>query len=245
MRAQLQQVGLRLWRGRAPLAWVVVCWLTLFQCTREQPGAQIRSNSPASPSAVSPSPAASPDPRPSVSTARGDSTSNDEQLAPGHAETAILAGGCFWGMEEILRKIPGVLQTEVGYTGGTTSLPSYETVHTGSTGHAESVRIVFDPTQLSYSDLLEKWFFRMHDPTTKNRQGNDRGTQYRSAIFYTSAEQQKTALAVIERVNASKKWKDPIVTEVTAAGPFTLAEEYHQDYLQKNPGGYTCHYLRD
>jgi peptide methionine sulfoxide reductase msrA/msrB len=160
-------------------------------------------------------------------------------------ETAVLAGGCFWGMEEILRKIPGVVQTEVGYTGGTTSSPSYETVHTGSTGHAESVRIVFDPTQLSYSDLLEKWFFRMHDPTTKNRQGNDRGTQYRSAIFYTSAEQQKTALTVIQRVNASKKWKDPIVTEVTAAGPFTLAEDYHQDYLQKNPGGYTCHYLRD
>jgi peptide methionine sulfoxide reductase msrA/msrB len=148
-------------------------------------------------------------------------------------------------MEEILRKIPGVVQTEVGYTGGTTSAPSYETVHTGETGHAESVRIVFDPSVLSYSDLLEKWFFRMHDPTTKNRQGNDRGTQYRSAIFYTTAEQQKTALAVIERVNASKKWKDPIVTEVSAAGPFTLAEEYHQDYLQKNPGGYTCHYLRD
>jgi peptide methionine sulfoxide reductase msrA/msrB len=160
-------------------------------------------------------------------------------------ETAILAGGCFWGMEEILRKIPGVVQTEVGYSGGSTASPTYETVHTGVTGHAESVRIVFDPSVLSYSDLLEKWFFRMHDPTTRNRQGNDRGTQYRSAIFYTSAEQQKTALAVIQRVNASKKWKDPIVTEVSAAGPFTLAEEYHQDYLQKNPGGYTCHYLRD
>jgi peptide methionine sulfoxide reductase msrA/msrB len=160
-------------------------------------------------------------------------------------ETAVLAGGCFWGMEDILRKIPGVLQTDVGYAGGTTSAPTYEDVHTGKTGHAESVRITFDPSVLSYSDLLEHWFFRMHDPTSKNRQGNDVGTQYRSAIFYATPEQQKTALSVIARVNASKKWKAPIVTEVTAAGPFTLAEDYHQDYLQKNPGGYTCHYLRD
>jgi len=172
--------------------------------------------------------------------------------APGQAagcqatlETAILAGGCFWGMEDLLRKIPGVLQTDVGYSGGTTSAPTYEDVHTGKTGHAEAVRITFDPSVLSYSDLLEHWFFRMHDPTTKNRQGNDVGTQYRSAIFYATPEQQKTALAVIERVNASKKWKAPITTEVAAAGPFTLAEGYHQDYLQKNPGGYTCHYLRD
>jgi peptide methionine sulfoxide reductase msrA/msrB len=160
-------------------------------------------------------------------------------------ETAILAGGCFWGMEDILRKIPGVLQTDAGYTGGTTPAPGYEAVHTGDTGHAESVRILFDPSVLSYSDLLEHWFFRMHDPTTKNRQGNDRGSQYRSAIFFTTPEQRQTALAVIERVNASKKWKDPIVTEVTAASPFTRAEEYHQHYLEKNPGGYTCHYLRD
>jgi peptide methionine sulfoxide reductase msrA/msrB len=160
-------------------------------------------------------------------------------------ETAILAGGCFWGMEDILRKIPGVLQTDVGYTGGTSASPTYEVVHTGVTGHAESVRIVFDPSVLSYSDLLEHWFFRMHDPTTKNRQGNDVGTQYRSAIFYTSPEQEKTARDVIRRVDASKKWKAPIVTEVAAAGPFTRAEDYHQHYLEKNPGGYTCHYLRD
>jgi peptide methionine sulfoxide reductase msrA/msrB len=160
-------------------------------------------------------------------------------------ETAVLAGGCFWGMEEIIRKIPGVLSTEVGYTGGSTLSPTYEAVHTGSTGHAESVRIVFDPSVLSYSDLLEHWFFRMHDPTTRDRQGNDRGTQYRSAIFYTTPEQQKTALAVIARVNASHKWNAPIVTQVSAAGPFTRAEEYHQKYLEKNPGGYTCHYLRD
>jgi peptide methionine sulfoxide reductase msrA/msrB len=160
-------------------------------------------------------------------------------------ETAVLAGGCFWGMEEILRKIPGVLQTEVGYTGGSTASPRYDTVHTGATGHAESVRIVFDPKVLSYADLLEHWFFRMHDPTTKDRQGNDRGSQYRSAIFFTSPEQEKVARDVLRRVDASKKWPAPVVTEVTAAREFTLAESYHQDYLEKNPGGYTCHYLRD
>jgi peptide methionine sulfoxide reductase msrA/msrB len=160
-------------------------------------------------------------------------------------ETAVLAGGCFWGMEEILRKIPGVLETEVGYTGGNMSTPSYDDVKTGTTGHAESVRIVFDPKKLSYADLLEKWFFRMHDPTTKNRQGNDVGSQYRSAIFYTSAKQKRIAQEVKRRVNASGKWNDPIVTEITEAGPFTPAESYHQDYLQKNPDGYTCHHLRD
>jgi len=160
-------------------------------------------------------------------------------------ETAILAGGCFWGMEDILRKIPGVLETEAGYTGGSAESPDYEAVHSGSTGHAEAVRIVFDPARLSYTDLLEHWFFRMHDPTTRNRQGNDVGTQYRSAIFYTSPAQQQTAVDVIRRVDASKKWSAPIVTEVAAAGAFTRAEEYHQRYLEKNPGGYTCHYLRD
>jgi len=172
--------------------------------------------------------------------------------APGQAagcaatlETAILAGGCFWGMEDILRKVPGVLDTEAGYVGGSLPNPTYEDVHHGTTGHAEAVRITFDPSKLAYSDLLENWFFRMHDPTTKNRQGNDVGTQYRSAIFVTSPEQRKTAEAVKLRVDKSGKWKAPIVTEITDAGPFTRAEEYHQDYLQKNPGGYTCHYLRD
>ncbi len=160
-------------------------------------------------------------------------------------DTAILAGGCFWGMQEILRKIPGVLETEAGYTGGNLPNPSYEDVHTGRTGHAEAVRVVFDPTKISYSDLLEKWFFRMHDPTTLDRQGNDVGSQYRSAIFYTSSAQRDTAEAVKKKVNASGKWKAPIVTEISAAGAFTRAEEGHQDYLQKNPGGYTCHYLRD
>jgi len=144
-----------------------------------------------------------------------------------------------------LRKIPGVLETEAGYSGGSTASPDYEAVHSGSTGHAEAVRIVFDPARLSYADLLEHWFFRMHDPTTRNRQGNDVGTQYRSAIFYTSPEQKQSAEDVIRRVDASKKWSAPIVTEVAAAGPFTRAEEYHQRYLEKNPGGYTCHYLRD
>jgi peptide methionine sulfoxide reductase msrA/msrB len=160
-------------------------------------------------------------------------------------ETAVLAGGCFWGMEDILRAIPGVLETDVGYAGGNTPSPNYEQVKTGRTGHAESVRVVFDPTQLSYADLLEKWFFRMHDPTTKNRQGNDVGTQYRSAIFVSSPEQRKVAEAVKAKVDKSGKWNAPIVTEIVDAGEFTSAEDYHQDYLEKNPGGYTCHYLRD
>jgi peptide methionine sulfoxide reductase msrA/msrB len=160
-------------------------------------------------------------------------------------ETAILAGGCFWGMEELLRGIPGVVETEVGYAGGTTPSPKYEAVSTGRTGHAESVRIVFDPKKLSFEALLENWFFKMHDPTTLNRQGNDRGTQYRSAIFYTSPEQKLVAERVKKRVDDSGKWGAPVVTEITAAGPFTPAEGYHQDYLQKNPGGYTCHFMRD
>jgi peptide methionine sulfoxide reductase msrA/msrB len=163
----------------------------------------------------------------------------------GPQETAILAGGCFWGMEELLRKIPGVLGTDVGYVGGTTAAPDYEAVHSGTTGHAEAVRVVFDPTRLSYETLLEKWYFRMHDPTTKNRQGNDLGSQYRSAIFFTSPEQQGTAVRVKERVDKSGKWAAPLVTEIVPAGTVTLAEDYHQDYLQANPDGYTCHYLRD
>jgi peptide methionine sulfoxide reductase msrA/msrB len=164
--------------------------------------------------------------------------------AIGKRETAILAGGCFWGMEEILRGIPGVLETEVGYTGGATPKPDYDEVKTGHSGHAEAVRIVFDSGKLSYETLLEKWFFRMHDPTTPDRQGNDVGTQYRSAIFVTSPEQRATATRVKERVAKSDQWRAPIVTQIVPAGPFTPAEDDHQDYLQKNPGGYTCHYLR-
>jgi peptide methionine sulfoxide reductase msrA/msrB len=160
-------------------------------------------------------------------------------------ETAILAGGCFWGMEDLLRKIPGVLETEVGYAGGTTASPNYEQVKTGRTGHAESVRIVFDPKKLSYADLLEKWFFKMHDPTTPDRQGNDRGTQYRSAIFVTSDAQRKVAEEVKARLEKAGKWPGKIVTQIVPATPFTPAEGYHQDYLVKNPGGYTCHWMRD
>jgi peptide methionine sulfoxide reductase msrA/msrB len=160
-------------------------------------------------------------------------------------ETAVLAGGCFWGMEELLRKIPGVLATEVGYTGGATADPDYEAVHTGRTGHAEAVRITFDPTQLSYADLLEQWFFRMHDPTTQDRQGNDVGSQYRSAIFVTSPEQRRVAELAKQHAAQSGRWKRPIVTQIVDAGPFTLAEPDHQNYLQNNPGGYSCHFLRD
>jgi peptide methionine sulfoxide reductase msrA/msrB len=160
-------------------------------------------------------------------------------------ETAVLAGGCFWGMEDLLRKIPGVLETEVGYAGGSTDKPNYEQVKTGRTGHAESVRITFDPRKISYAELLEKWFFKMHDPTTENRQGNDVGSQYRSAIFYTSEAQRKTAEEVKARIDQSGKWKRKVVTEIVAATPFTPAESYHQDYLEKNPGGYTCHWMRD
>jgi peptide methionine sulfoxide reductase msrA/msrB len=167
-----------------------------------------------------------------------------EQATPATRETAILAGGCFWGMEELIRALPGVLSTQVGYTGGSVENPLYENVKTGSSGHAESIEVVFDPRALSYKEVLE-FFFRIHDPTTPNRQGNDRGTQYRSAIFYTSDTQRDIAKAVIQSVNASGSWKDPIVTEVVEASTFYPAEEYHQDYLQKHPNGYTCHYIRD
>ena len=163
--------------------------------------------------------------------------------APVH-ETAILAGGCFWGMEEILRKIPGVIQTTVGYSGGTTPNPTYEQVCTGTTGHAELIEVVFDPARLSYEGLLD-YFFRMHDPTTLNRQHNDVGTQYRSAIFYESEAQKATAERVKARWDKSGKFDRPITTEITAATAFYSAEEYHQKYLVKHPGGYTCHVLRD
>jgi peptide methionine sulfoxide reductase msrA/msrB len=158
-------------------------------------------------------------------------------------EIAVLAGGCFWGVEELIRKLPGVITTEVGYTGGKVPNPTYERISTGFTGHAESVRVEFDPTVLSYADLL-RYFFRLHDPTTPNRQGNDRGTQYRSVVFFVSPQQQQVAQQVISEVNASGKWNAPVVTEVVAAGQWYPAEEYHQDYLQKNPSGYTCHWLR-
>ena len=178
----------------------------------------------------------------------------DDQLAPfvkaglikpqSKTETAILSGGCFWGMQEILRQIPGVIKTTVGYTGGTVPNPTYEMVCSHTTGHAESVEIVFDPAKLSYEQLLG-YFFRMHDPTTRDQQENDIGAQYRSAIFYTSDMQKQTAERVKIQVDKSGKWKSPVVTEITNATVFYPAEEYHQDYLVKNPGGYNCHYLRN
>ncbi len=159
-------------------------------------------------------------------------------------ETATLAGGCFWGMEEIIREIPGVLKTEVGYTGGSTKNATYLEVKTGRSGHAEAIQVEFDPFRLSFEKLLE-WFFRMHNPTTKNQQGNDIGSQYRSAIFFHSEAQKATAVTVIDRVNKSGAWKAPVVTEVTAFDAWWSAEEYHQDYLRKNPSGYTCHFVRE
>jgi peptide methionine sulfoxide reductase msrA/msrB len=159
-------------------------------------------------------------------------------------EVAVLAGGCFWGMQDLLRKIPGVLETEAGYTGGWLANPRYHDTHDSASGHAESVRVVFDPRRLSFDELLDRWFFRMHDPTTPNRQGNDRGTQYRSAIFVADERQRAAAEAVKARVQASGRWKGPIVTTIEPAGPWYPAEPEHQDYLERNPGGYSCHYLR-
>src|SRR5829696_1875292 len=160
-------------------------------------------------------------------------------------EVAVLAGGCFWGVEDILRGVPGVIDTDVGYTGGWLENPTYHDTHDSKSGHAEAIRVTFDPTVLSYEDLLEQWFFKLHDPTTLNRQGNDVGTQYRSALFPQSPEQQITAERVRARVEASGKWKRPITTTIEPASNWYSAEGYHQDYLRKNPGGYTCHFMRD
>ena len=155
-------------------------------------------------------------------------------------EVAVLAGGCFWGVEEILRDVPGVIDTDVGYTGGWLENPTYHDTHDSKSGHAEAVRISFDPSVLSYETLLEQWFFRLHDPTTLNRQGNDVGTQYRSAIFYHDDEQRRAAEASRERLGASGRFRRPIVTEITPASTFWRAEEYHQRYLQKT-GQASCH----
>ncbi|MGE0173675.1 MAG: peptide-methionine (S)-S-oxide reductase MsrA [Oligoflexales bacterium] len=159
-------------------------------------------------------------------------------------ETATLAGGCFWGVEELIREKDGVLSTKVGYTGGKTTNPTYEQVKTGKTGHAEAIQITFDPAILSYDELLQ-FFFRLHDPTTLNRQGNDLGSQYRSEIFYHSDTQRLTAEQVKKSVDESGKWKNKVVTTISPYQQFHDAEDYHQKYLEKNPGGYTCHFLRD
>ena len=161
-----------------------------------------------------------------------------------NSETAYLAGGCYWGMEELFRTMPGVIQTEVGFSGGHIANVAYREVTTGTTGHAETLKIVFDPAVTTYRDLLFE-FFRIHNPTKPNQQGNDIGTQYRSAIFYVSEAQKETALAVIDQVEKSGAWQEPIVTEVTRCQSFYPAEEKHQKYLMKVPDGYTCHFRRD
>jgi peptide-methionine (S)-S-oxide reductase len=156
-------------------------------------------------------------------------------------ETATLAGGCFWGVEELVRKLPGVIDTTVGYAGGTLDDPRYEDVKKGKSGHAESLQIAFDPSKITFGEILD-FFFRLHDPTTANRQGNDVGTQYRSAIFYHDEAQRIAAESAKQR--AQSKWPRPIVTEIVPFTNFYEAEDFHQDYLQRNPHGYTCHYVR-
>ncbi|MER3546537.1 MAG: peptide-methionine (S)-S-oxide reductase [Rhodanobacteraceae bacterium] len=154
-------------------------------------------------------------------------------------ERAILAGGCFWGMQNLIRKQPGVISTRVGYSGGDVPNATYRNHGT----HAESIEIVFDPAKISYRRLLE-FFFQIHDPTTRNRQGNDIGTSYRSAIFYLNDEQKRIAEDTIADLEASGLWPGKVVTEVSPAGDFWEAEPEHQDYLERNPDGYTCHYIR-
>ncbi len=158
---------------------------------------------------------------------------------PAKTERAILAGGCFWGMQDLLRRQPGVVSTRVGYSGGDVPNATYRNHGT----HAEAIEIIFDPEKTSYRDLLE-FFFQIHDPTTPNRQGNDTGPSYRSAIYYTSEEQRKTAEDTIADVDASGLWPGKVVTEVEEAGDFWEAEPEHQDYLERIPNGYTCHFIR-
>ena len=154
-------------------------------------------------------------------------------------ERTVLAGGCFWGMQDLIRRYDGVLSTRVGYTGGTRPRATYR----NHDGHAEAVEIIFDPARVTYRQILE-FFFQIHDPSTRNRQGNDIGTSYRSAIFYTSDEQRRIAEDTIADVDASGLWPGTVVTEVVPAGEFWEAEPEHQDYLQRHPGGYTCHVVR-
>jgi len=157
----------------------------------------------------------------------------------GNYSTAILAGGCFWGMQDLIRKQPGVVSTRVGYTGGRNDHPTYR----NHDGHAEAIEVRYDTAQTDFRALLE-FFFQIHDPTTLNRQGNDIGTSYRSAIFYVSDAQKETAEDTIADVDASGLWPGKVVTEVSPAGPFWEAEPEHQDYLERYPYGYTCHYVR-
>ena len=158
-------------------------------------------------------------------------------------EIAIIAGGCFWGMEGLFQRKEGILDTAVGYIGGTISNPTYEQVKTGTTGHAEALKITFDPSLISFRKIL-LFFFQIHDPSTKNQQGNDRGTSYRSAIYTENQEQYQIALDTIADVDASGLWPGPVVTEIEAVGDFWEAEPDHQDYLERYPTGYTCHAIR-
>ena len=162
---------------------------------------------------------------------------------PTKTERAVLAGGCFWGMQDLIRKQPGIINTRVGYTGGKTQNAAYSDVKTGTTGHAEAIEIEFDPEKTSFRNILE-FFFQIHDPTTKDRQGNDRGSQYRSAIFYADDSQRQVAKDTIADVEASGLWPGSVVTEVTPVSDFWEAEDFHQDYLERQPNGYTCHFPR-
>lgn len=166
-----------------------------------------------------------------TTSAFGDSQSSSKKI--------YLAGGCFWGLEELLRRQPGVLETEVGYTGGDNESPNYE----NHPGHAEAVEITYDTQKTNYKNLLD-FFFRAHDPTTLNRQGNDRGSSYRSTIFYQTEEEKHEAEEFIKIVNKSGRWENPVVTTLEKFKMFYPAEDYHQDYLQKIPSGYTCHFIR-
>ena len=159
-------------------------------------------------------------------------------------QKAILAGGCFWGMQELFRKVDGVVKTEVGYIGGTIPNPNYRIVSTGISSYAESIEITFDPNKISYEKIL-KFFFTIHDPTTTNRQQNDVGSQYRSSIFYLNDEQKEVAQNVINQANKSGVFQSAVVTKIEKAGEFYEAEAEHQDYLEKNPYGYTCHHIRN
>ena len=173
----------------------------------------------------------------------GEYASQFEKNYTSKVELAMFGGGCFWGVEDLIRKLPGVISTDVGYAGGTLKNPTYNDVKKGNTGHAETVLVKFDASKISYAEILDT-FFRLHDPTTLNAQGNDQGTQYRSVIFAQSDEQREQAKQAIDRAAHSGRWKKPIVTQVVPWPTFYPAEQEHQDYLVKHPDGYTCHYLR-
>ena len=216
---------------------VAVLAITVWDVDDPQPGESAETKTADIPSTPSEEP-------PTHPKAKGSETAETESAEPDEGKTkmnekAVLAGGCFWGMQELIRNLPGVLDTRVGYTGGDVPNATYPNHGT----HAEAIEIIFDPNETSYRKMLE-FFFQIHDPTTLNRQGNDIGTSYRSAIFYTSDEQKLIAEDTIKDVDASGLWPGKVVTEVEPVSDFWEAEDYHQDYLEKNPNGYTCHFAR-